>query len=135
MSNVISVGTSVPAQGSGSLNRTVTSTPILLAQFGLAIPQGANRVLLSATVGVRSSLLAPVLIFTILRGNQVIYTSREAVLLSVGQEQTVTVHAIDLNVPVTSNQGYSLTVELENSLLTGAVVTGPVEFSGVSYTL
>ena len=64
-----------------------------------------------------------------------IYTSREAVLLSVGQEQTVTVHAIDLNVPVTSNQGYSLTVELENSLLTGAVVTGPVEFSGVSYTL
>ncbi|WP_166000665.1 hypothetical protein [Bacillus sp. Cs-700] len=135
MSNVFSVGTSVPAQGSGSLNRTVTGTPILLAQFGLAVPQGANRVLLSATVGVRSSLLAPVLIFTILRGNQVIYTSREAVLLSVGQEQTVTVHAIDLNVPVTSNQGYSLTVELENSLLTGAVVTGPVEFSGVSYTL
>ncbi|MCA0993382.1 hypothetical protein [Pseudalkalibacillus hwajinpoensis] len=134
MSNVFNIGTSVPAQGSGSLNRTVTGTPILLAQFGLAVPQGANRVLLSATVGVRSSLLTPVLIFTILRGNQVIYTSREAVLLSVGQEQTVTVHAIDMNVPDTSNQGYSLTVELENSLLTGAVVTGPVEFLGVSYT-
>ena len=133
MANTFSIGTSVPAQGSGSLNRTITGSPLKLAEFGLAIPGGANRVLLNATVGVESSLLAPVLLFTIFRGSQVIFTSREEVLLSLGQEQTITVHAIDMNVPATSNQAYSITVQLENSLLTGARVTGPVEFSGVSY--
>ncbi|NOV04262.1 hypothetical protein [Paenibacillus planticolens] len=134
MSNIVSIGTSVPGASSGSLSRTVTTTPITLSQFGLAIPQGANRVILDATVGITSSLLAPVLLFNVLRGNAVIFSCRQEVLLSTGQELTVSFQAIDSNVPATSNQGYTLTVQLESSLLVGATVTGPVTFSGISYT-
>ncbi|MGG1551496.1 exosporium protein C [Paenibacillus ferrarius] len=134
MTQVFSIGTSVPGTTSGSLSRTVTTSPITLAQFGLAIPQGANRVILNATVGVTSTLLAPVLLFNVLRGNAVIFSCREEVLLSAGQELTVSFQAIDTNVPATSNQGYTLTVQLETGLLVGATVTGPITFSGVSYT-
>lgn len=134
MANVVSVGTSVPApQVSGSLDREVTTAPITLALFGLVIPQGDNRVILNATVGVRSALLAPVLIFNIFRGNQIIFSSREEVLLSAGQEQTVSLHAIDTNVPATINEAYLLTVQLEDAL-SAAEVVGPVNFSGVSYS-
>ncbi|ULM99899.1 exosporium protein C (plasmid) [Peribacillus frigoritolerans] len=133
MANIVSVGTSVPAQGSGSLNRPVTTTPINLAEFGLDIPQGANRVILNATVGVTSALLAPVLIFNVFRGDQVIFSSREEGLLSAGQELTISFQAIDTNVPATASQRYLVTVQLE-SAFTAANVTGPVTFSGVSYT-
>ncbi|WP_336864630.1 hypothetical protein [Peribacillus frigoritolerans] len=118
---------------SGSLDREVTTAPISLALFGLVIPEGDNRVIINATVGVTSALLAPVLIFNIFRGNQVIFSSREEVLLSAGQEQTVSLHAIDTNVPATINEAYLLTVQLENEL-SAANVTGPVTFSGISYS-
>ncbi|SIR55645.1 hypothetical protein SAMN05878482_104246 [Peribacillus simplex] len=134
MANIVSIGTSVPAPPvSGSLDREVTTTPISLALFGLVIPEGDNRVLLHATVGVTSALLAPVLIFNIFRGDQVIFSSREEVLLSAGQEQTVSLHAIDTNVPATINEAYLLTVQLESDL-SAADVTGPVTFSGISYS-
>ncbi|MCU6599592.1 hypothetical protein OCO53_03810 [Peribacillus frigoritolerans] len=134
MANIVSVGTSVPAPPvSGSLDREVTTAPISLALFGLVIPEGDNRVIINATVGVTSALLAPVLIFNIFRGNQVIFSSREEVLLSAGQEQTVSLHAIDTNVPATINEAYLLTVQLENEL-SAANVTGPVTFSGISYS-
>lgn len=55
MSNIVSIGTSVPGSSSGSLSRPVSTTPITLAEFGLAIPQGPNRVLLTATVGITST--------------------------------------------------------------------------------
>ncbi|MDO7487081.1 hypothetical protein Q5O89_17085 [Peribacillus frigoritolerans] len=134
MANVVSVGTSVPGpQVSGAFDREVTTAPISLGLFGLVIPQGENRVILNATVGVRSAVLAPVLIFNIFRGNQIIFSSREEVLLSAGQEQTVTLHAIDTNVPATINESYLLTVQLENAA-SAADVVGPVNFSGVSYS-
>lgn len=133
MANIFSIGTSVPGATSGSLSRTVTTTPITLSQFGLTIPQGANRVILEATVGITSSSTAPVLLFNVLRGNAVIFSSRQEVLTSTGQELTITFQAIDANVPATSNQGYTLTVQLEAGLV-GATVTGPVTFSGISYT-
>ncbi|MZQ85998.1 hypothetical protein GQF01_28245 [Paenibacillus sp. 5J-6] len=134
MSNIVSIGTSVPGSSSGSLSRVVSTTPITLAEFGLAIPQGPNRVLLTATVGITSTLLAPVLLFNVLRGNAVIFSARQEVLLSTGQELTISFQAIDTNVPATSNQGYSFTVQLQPGLLTGATVTGPVTLSGISYT-
>ncbi|MGG1518499.1 hypothetical protein ABE504_23980 [Paenibacillus oryzisoli] len=134
MTAIFSIGTSVPGATSGSLARTVTTTPITLAQFGLAIPQGTNRVILNATVGVTSTVLAPVLLFNILRGNAVIFSCREEALLSTGQELTLSFQAIDTNVLATSNQGYTLNVQLETGLLVGATVTGPVTFSGISYT-
>lgn len=134
MTNIVSIGTSVPGSSSGTLTRTVTTTPITLAQFGLAIPQGANRVILNATVGVTSSLLAPVLLFNVLRGNAVIFSCRQEALINGGQEIAISFQAIDSNVPATSNQGYTLTVQLEAGLLVGATVTGPVTFSGISYT-
>jgi hypothetical protein len=134
MANFFDIGTSVPTPTSNSINRPITTEGIILAIFGISIPAVPNRVLINASVGVTANALNPSIILTVLRGNQVIFSSREQLQLSVLEQQTINLHAIDTNVPPSSNQGYTLRVTLENALLNAASVTGPVTFSGVSYT-
>ncbi|MFC5772962.1 hypothetical protein [Ectobacillus antri] len=135
MASVFSIGTSTPATGSNSINRTLSTTPILLAEFGIGIPNGSNRVILNATIGISALLLNPTIIITVARDQQVIFTSREELQISVGENRTVSVQAIDVNVPATGNQRYVLTAQLAPGLLNGSSVTGPVTFSAVSYSV
>ncbi|USK46567.1 hypothetical protein [Cytobacillus oceanisediminis] len=138
MATVYSTGISIPSNGSGSLNRPVPSTPggITLAAFGLPIPQPQAKVILNGTIGITASILNPTLIIQVFRGDQVIFSAREETQLAIGQSQTISFTAAELNVPVSSNQAYSMVIRVENPIiiLNGATVTGPVTFTGVAYS-
>ncbi|WP_042148421.1 hypothetical protein [Paucisalibacillus sp. EB02] len=133
MANLVSVGSSVPSNGNAPFEVNVTDTPVRLAAFGINVPNSPNRVFLNATIGVQATILNPTLVFQVVRNNsEVIATIREQVIATLNQIQNVSFNAVDTNAPP-GYHGYSVTVAVEG-LLADAVVTGPVIFSGESYT-
>ncbi|MDF2650493.1 MAG: hypothetical protein K0Q73_6298 [Paenibacillus sp.] len=56
---IADTGASVPTPNSYALNREVTITEIIWANFGLTVTAANNRVVLHATVGVASTLGTP----------------------------------------------------------------------------
>lgn len=133
MATLISVGSSVPSNGNSPFSVNVADTPVRLAAFGIAVPNNPNRVFLNATIGIQATLLSPTLIFRVIRDNsEVIATVRQQVLITLNQNQNISFHVVDTNVPP-GYHGYSVTVAVEG-LLGDAIVNGPVIFSGESYT-
>lgn len=128
--------TSIPTSASGGVVRPVPASPatITLASFGLAVTQPSTDVALTATVGWRNNLGTPVLLFRIFRGTGVIYSARVSTV-AILEQQTTTLHMVDLNVPV-GYYGYSITVEAESGapLLNNATVVGPIVMSGTAIT-
>ena len=135
MVSITSIGVSVPATSSGSLSRQILETPILLAEFGVSIPASPNRVLLNATIGITATSITPTLLVNFRRGNQIISSNRVTIQTNIGEEEIISLQTIDVNALLSSNQGYSITIQVEGSLLNAAVVSGPVNFSGVVYSL
>ncbi|MCU9614551.1 hypothetical protein OEV98_13485 [Caldibacillus lycopersici] len=133
MASLISVGSSVPSNGNSPYRINVSDIPVRLAAFGLIAPSGSNRIFLNATVGIQSTLVNPTLVFQILRDNsEVITTIRQQVLLTANQYQVISFNAVDIDVPA-GNHGYAITATVEG-LLANAVITGPIIFSGESYS-
>jgi hypothetical protein len=135
LATVYSTGISIPSSGSNTLNRPVPSAPggITLAAFGLSIPQAQAKVILNGTIGITAAILNPTVLITVFRGSQVVFTAREETQLALGETQTISFTAAELNVPA-GYFGYSMVISVENPLLNGATVTGPVTFTGVAYS-
>jgi hypothetical protein len=135
LATVYSTGISIPSSGSNTLNRSVPSAPggVTLAAFGLSIPQEQAKVILNGTIGITAAILNPTVLITVFRGSQVIFTAREETQLALGETQIISFTAAELNVPA-GYFGYSMVISVENPLLNGATVTGPVTFTGVAYS-
>ncbi|WP_067623871.1 hypothetical protein [Alicyclobacillus acidiphilus] len=133
MPTVYDAAASVPGATNGSLSRSIPGTPtnIVLAEFGLATGSSTNLVLLSATVGVSASLLAPDILFSIIRDTGVIFTALAQESLTVIQNETVSFSTADTNVPA-GYHAYQLVATITNPLLNAANVVGPVTFTGLS---
>ncbi|MGC4375445.1 hypothetical protein WD019_00700 [Fictibacillus sp. Mic-4] len=134
MATVLDTGSSQPNNGSASTNIPVTASPVKVAEFGLSPYVSTNKIMLSFTAGVTTTLALPTLLFKIVRDTTVIFTTRSRVEVALGQPQTISFQAVDLNVPV-GNHAYFVTVELENPLLNSASIIGPISFNGVAYSL
>ncbi|MEH6986449.1 hypothetical protein [Cytobacillus firmus] len=134
MAEFFSVGSSVPSNGNTPITIDIGDTPVTLAAFGISTPSGANRVLLDGTIGIRPTLLNPVVVLKVIRDNsQLIATVRQQIFVSLGEVQIVSFNGVDTNVPVGSH-GYTLTAEIEG-LGSDATVVGPIVYSGTSYKL
>ncbi|GEO24667.1 hypothetical protein AAC03nite_04520 [Alicyclobacillus acidoterrestris] len=133
MYTVYDAATSVPSATFGSLSRSIPGTPsnIVLAEFGLATSSPSPRVLLAATVGVSAVLLAPNILFSILRDGAVIFTTQSQESLTVIQNETISFTTADANV-APGYHSYQLVASLTNALLNAANVVGPVTFTGIS---
>jgi hypothetical protein len=125
---------SIPTTASGGVFRPIPVSPttIALANFGLAVTQPSTDVSLTATVGITDVVGNPDVLFRIFRGTQVIFATRVSTVF-VTENQTVTFHAVDANVPL-GYFGYTVTAEAitASPLLNNAVVVGPITFSGTS---
>ncbi|MBY6037692.1 hypothetical protein KUV80_13560 [Fictibacillus nanhaiensis] len=134
---IISFGASVPTNGSQSLNRVIPNTPkaIRVAEFGLSVPRPQAKVHLHATIGVTSLVVNPTILFQVFRNSQVIFSMRHQTTVAVGESESVSFHAVDLN-PPTGYHAYYFTAKVENPTLgtNQASEVGPVTFTGLNYT-
>jgi hypothetical protein len=111
----------------------VTVSPISVAQFGMSIPTNNTNVVLFGSVGFRSTLGTPEILFKVLRGSSVIASSLSSPL-AVGEFRNVPISFVDQNVPI-GFHAYTLTAELTtNSVTTNANIVGPVSFTGLAIT-
>ncbi|UKS27634.1 hypothetical protein LOZ80_01405 [Paenibacillus sp. HWE-109] len=132
MFQVVDFGRSVPYSFSSSVIQPILSTPssITLAQFGVQV-QPAGQVMLNATVGTQTTLGAPQVLFSIIRGNIIVYTITVG---SLPQDQFngVSFSFVDIDAP-SGYLSYTLTAEIMNNVISNrANVVGPVVFSGLS---
>lgn len=133
---VYSTGASVPTALSGGISRPIPSSPfpITLANFGLYVPQAGAKVFLNGTVGITAGIINPTILIQVYRESQMIFSSREQTQLAIGESQTISFTAAEMNAPI-GYYGYSLVISVENLLINiGATVTGPVTFTGVAYS-
>lgn len=136
MTIVYSTGVSVPTGLSGGMSRPIPASPatITLANFGLYVPQASAKVFLNGTIGITAGIINPTILIQVFRESQMIFSSREQTQLAIGESQTLSFTAAEMNAPI-GYYGYSLFISVENSLITiGATVTGPVTFTGVAYS-
>jgi hypothetical protein len=122
---LVSYNSSVPTNFNDSINRTVTATPILLAEFGLSIPTSNTDVVLSGSIGFRSTLGVPEMLIKVLRGSTVVASTLSSPV-ALGEFINITLSFVDRSLPA-GYYVYRLTAELTtSSITTNASVVGPV---------
>lgn len=130
---LVNYNSSVPTNFQDSINRQVTVTPIKVALFGMFTFTNNTDVVLSGSVGFRSTLGAPEILFKIIRDTAVIGSTLSSPL-ALGEFRNVPLHFVDRNVP-TGSHSYTQTAELTtNSLTTNATIVGPVSLTGLAIT-
>lgn len=130
---LVNYNSSVPTNFNDSINRTVTQTPITVALFGLTILTTNTDVVLSGSVGFRSTLGTPEIKFTVFRDSTVIASTLSSPL-AVGEFLNVPLHFVDKNVP-TGARAYKLMAELtSSSITTNASIVGPVSLTALAIT-
>jgi hypothetical protein len=112
MAEIINFNRSVPTNFVNGVSRQLSDTPIRLAAFGMTISTSETDVVLEATVGVSVTLGIPDILFSVIRGTQVIGTTRSS-----------TVAADEI----------AITAEIVNDVtLNQATVIGPIVYSGTA---
>lgn len=130
---LVNYNSSVPTNFNDSINRNVTVSPIAVAQFGISIPTTNTNVVLLGSVGFRSTLGVPEILFKVLRGSTVIGSTLSSPLAA-GEFGNVPISFVDRNVPI-GTHAYTLTAELTtNSITTNANIVGPVTLTGLAIT-
>ncbi|ANX12100.1 hypothetical protein ABE41_008785 [Fictibacillus arsenicus] len=129
MAQIVSYNASVPTNFNDSISRTVPTTQIILAEFGLTIPTIDTDVVLSGSVGLRSALGAPDVLFRVLRDSSVIASTISSPL-AILEFRNIPLSFVDRNV-TTVFHVYRLTAQLStSSITTNATVVGPVSLIG-----
>lgn len=136
LAQVIAFAASAPSSTSGSLNRSIPLNPnsITLSQFGFYLSENADQIFLDGTIGVQAAIINPTVTFRIFdENNRLVFSTTEQFQLSIGQVQTVSFRAIDSARPA-GFRVYTLTASSTDLLpiLTGATVTGPLNFSALA---
>jgi hypothetical protein len=104
-----------------------------VALFGMSIPTTNTNVVLFGSVGIRSTLGAPEILFKVIRDTQVIGSTLSSPLAA-GEFRNVPISFVDQNVPI-GFHSYTLTAELTtSSVTTNATIVGPVTFTGLAIT-
>jgi hypothetical protein len=125
-------GKSNAAQFFNSTSIAIPASPtaVKIAEFGLSVVSG-GQVILEATVGTQATLGSPDILYTIVRGNTVIFTVK-ASDLTANKFDEAGFNYTDTG-PTNGYFAYSLLVEITNSISTNtANVIGPIAFSGLS---
>lgn len=131
---LVNYNSSVPTSFNDSINRTVTATPITVALFGMTTFTDNTDVVLSGSVGFRSTLGAPEILFTIIRDSVVVGRTLSSPV-AVGEFRNVPLNFVDRDVPAGSHS-YRLIAQLTtNSFTTNANIVGPVSFIGMAITI
>jgi hypothetical protein len=132
MFQIVDFGRSVPYPFSNSISIAILASPSLLTlgQFGLQVQQN-GQVLLNATVGTQTTLGAPDVLYSIIRGNILVFTISGSSLQQ-NQFNEVSFSFVDTDVPP-GYFSYTLAAEITNAVISNrANVIGPIVFSGLS---
>jgi hypothetical protein len=128
---LVNYNSSVPTNFNDSISRIVTVTPIRVAAFGMTIFSDNTNIVLSGTVGYRSTLGAPEILFKVIRDTAVISSTLSSPV-AVGEFRNFPFNFVDINVPE-GFHSYKLTAELTtDSITTEATIVGPVSFTGIA---
>lgn len=130
---LVNYNSSVPTNFNDTISRAVTNTPISLAVFGLPTFTNNTNVVLSGSVGFRSTLGVPEILLKVRRDTTVIASTLSSPL-AVGEFRNVPINFVDRDVPP-GPHSYTLTAELTtSSVTTNANIVGPVSFTGMAIT-
>ncbi|WP_261304755.1 hypothetical protein [Paenibacillus andongensis] len=125
-------GKSIAAQFASSVSIAIPASPsgVKLAEFGLSVPSGA-QVELKATVGTQATLGQPDILYSMVRGNTVIFTVKSSDLQTSKFDEAAFTYT-DSGAS-SGYYAYSIFAEITNSISTNqANVIGPITFSGIS---
>ncbi|SDI13093.1 hypothetical protein SAMN05216352_10513 [Alteribacillus bidgolensis] len=130
---LVNYQSSVPTNFNDSISRSVSETPISVALFGMTTFTSNTNVVLFGSVGLRSTLGTPEVLFKVIRDTAVIGSTLSSPIAA-GEFFNVPISFVDLNVPPGFHR-YTLTAELTtSSVTTNADIVGPVTFTGLAIT-
>lgn len=112
-----------------------TSSGLEVADLGIFLPvtTTSNRVQLTGTIGFLADIGIPQIAIIVLRDGFQIFATQQGMEGGFETDYTVTIDAVDFNVPAGFHHYQLVVVNLVNN--TQARVVGPVVFTGAAYAL